>query len=204
MKSALTRTALAMAIGCAALSVKAVADDRISIGLPARVSVGTFEEGLQVGSRNGTLIAERVHKATIGRKGCAALRQFQNALNSVTARTRPTVSRGSKFTAGFYQGYLNAVREAIKETRIECKVRRFSDGIFPGALIGNVYCAVALEDADALHDITFGNIYDGWSEGRNVRDECDLAFSVVAGDCASGLAAQLLGNAQAVACADID
>lgn len=204
MKSALTKTALAMAIGCAALSVKAVADERVSLGLPERVSAGTFEEGLQVGGRNGTLLAERVHKATVGKKGCAALNQFQNALNSVTARARPTVSRGSKFTAGFYQGYLNAVREAIKETRTECKVRRFSDGIFPGALIGNVYCAVALEDVDALHHVAFGNIYDGWSNGRNVRDDCELAFSVVAGDCAGGLAAQLLGNAQAAACADLD
>lgn len=188
-----TATALAMAIGCAALSVKASANE----------VVGTYKEGHVVGTRNGALNAERVHKATIGKRGCSALTQFQNTLNVVTARVRPTSARGSRFTAGFYQGYVDAIRNAVQETREECKQRRFSDGLFPGALFGNVFCQAAYEDPEALADMKFGSIYDDWSADRDVRDACEAAFAIVTGDCfATGIAAQLLAAAQTASCAE--
>lgn len=191
----ITKTGLALAIGCAALSVKAIASD---------VNVGTYADGLKVGARNGTLIAQRVYKATVGKanRGCAALGQFQNALNTVTSTVRPSGGSGTAFAAGFYQGYLDAVRDSLREVRSECKVRRFSDGIFPGALLANVYCQVAADDAAILQEMRFGPVYDGWSGGDEVRDSCSLAFEIVAGDCATGLAAELLGGVQAAACAD--
>lgn len=194
IQNVLSGTALALALGCAALSVKAAS---------ANESVGTFKEGHAVGVRNGTLNAQRVHKATIGKRGCSALNQFQNTLNVVTARVRPTSARGSRFTAGFYQGYVDSIRDAVKETRQECKQRRFSDGLFPGALLGNVFCQAAYEDPAALEDLRFGSIYDDWSADKDVRDACEAAFAIVTGDCfASGIAAQLLAAAQVASCAE--
>lgn len=199
LSKTLTATALALALGCAALSVKAA-----SAAPPGDdVTVGTFAEGHQVGLRNGALIAERVHKKTVGKHGCRALNDFQNALNVVTARVRPASNRGTRFTAGFYQGYVDAIKDAVKETRTECKQRRFSDGLFPGAIFGNVFCQAAYEDPAALESLAFGPIYEDWSADKDTRDACEAAFAIVTGDCfASGIASQLLAAAQAASCAE--
>src|SRR5256885_616537 len=105
-----TKLLAAVALGSAVLSVSMAARaESVSLGLPVEeVTVGTFDEGYQVGQRNGTLIAERLYKRTIGNenKGCGALGEFQSAVNLVVARIRPAPGRSTRFTAGFFQGYI--------------------------------------------------------------------------------------------------
>lgn len=189
-----TRAAVTVALLSAALSMK------MAIGSE---SAGTFKEGQDVGKRNGALIAARVHQKVISRQGCKGLAQFQRALDTVTARVRVPGEMSSEFTAGFLQGYVQAIRKSIKDTRHECGSARFDDGGFAGEFFGNVFCQLSDQAPEALGTFAFGPIYEGWSGGDQiVKDGCAAAFEAVAGECATGIALQLLTAAQDAACTD--
>lgn len=180
-----------------------------ALALALSVNVGTFKEGHDVGKRNGGLIAERVYKRTMlteeGRLDCAGLGLLQQTLNTVAAKARPPRGSSSRFTAGFYSGYVDAIRESVKGARDECRALRFGRGVYPGEFFANVFCQVAQVDEAALAEMTFTSLYDGWSDSQEVRDECAATFQAVTAECAgvTGIAAQLLGVAQTAACSDL-
>lgn len=189
-----TRIGLALALGSAALSVNMAS---------ANVSVGTFKEGVDVGHRGGALIAERVYKKVIGQKNCAGLGEYEYALKKVISTVKAPRGSNSQFTAGFFHGYVDAVKQAIQGARKECRAHSYLDGTFPGEFFATIFCQVADQDLAALDSFSFGPIYAGWSASEDVRNTCLLSFESIAAECApTGIAYELLSAAQSASCAE--
>lgn len=206
----ITGTALALIVGSSGLMTNPVLASELPIvtlpSLPSaasvNVSVGTFKEGQDVGLRNGGLMAARISKRVLAQRGCAGVGQLQYALGTVVANLHAPLDRSSAFTAGFFNGYVRAIGQSVANARATCRLAEWEDGSFPGELMGGVYCQVAEQYPEALSDLVFGPIYDGWSSSQAVQSECVQAFNDVTLDCAAtGIAAELLNASQNAACA---
>ena len=147
-------------------------------------SVGTFEQGLEIGRRNGGLISERLKARTVGTQGCEALPQLQSALLAVTRTLKGPQNQDDALVSGFFTGYLRAVREALRETRQGCDALTFDEGTYAGSLLGTLFCQAKQADEKALSSLTSEPFYEGWAGGNeSLRAECQIALEETALSC---------------------
>lgn len=172
------KTNVLITIGCLGLAAQSAI---------AQESVGCFAEGLAYGHRNGSLIADRIERRTIETEGCVALTDYQHALRAVLHAVRVPGGRSSNYTAGFYQGYLNAVKESLQTSRAGCQAVIYENGADAGSLLGDFFCQVAANDAQVLDQLDFGPVYSGWAATDLTKTECADAFEVTTAECAIGL-----------------
>ncbi len=192
-----TTALLVFGIASAMISIKIASADELLAG-------DYYQEGIELGERNGGLLAQRVYKKLIVKKGCEALNQYQETLSLVASNVvAPESPDGGErlFTAGFFQGYLSAMDNAIKSARTGCNELAYDDGGFPGELAATVLCQAADQDASALASIGFVPIYDGWAANQLVKEQCVASFQATVSGCAyTGLALEFLSKVQNAVC----
>lgn len=131
-------------------------------------TVGTWEQGYELGHTNGLTNVNRLKQRTIDAEGCSAVGKLERALVAVSRKVKPPVARSEgdvELTRGFFKGYVDAVREAIHETRQGCGALVHDDGALVGSLFGAVICSVSSVDVELVTSIEIGSLYDGWSGG---------------------------------------
>jgi|GEM_PF-6747822 len=159
-------------------------------GSSGNVIVGSFQQGYELGKRNGEIISDRLKDRTVGVDGCAGIPKLQDALVSVTKTVRPPVisaddpAANDAVVRGFYQGYIDAVRENIRETRQICDRSAFNSGDFAGNLYGSVLCQVTKVSVETAMALELDALYGGWSGGSDdVVSECRTAAEIIIKDC---------------------
>jgi hypothetical protein len=154
-----------------------------------RLSAGTYQQGLQLGRRNGDILVNRLRLSTLGtRNDCRRVDDFQEALVKVTRGVRPPANSEDALVAGFYRGYIDSVRKAIRDARTGCGIRHFSSGAYAGQLYGALVCQVSTISVEAVNSLQLESLYEGWSGGSSVVvDECRSSASVTVKDCAGEL-----------------
>ena len=152
-------------------------DTHVKDGSGNDLNVGTFSEGYALGSRNGSILIDRMKQATIGTHGCSLseVRAFEKAVAKVTRNIVPPATRveDRKFLKGFYRGYLDALKSAVEQARLECKHPHYTQGQIPGELYGSLFCQVASIDLSMIATLGATPLYPGWSGGQSdVELEC--------------------------------
>ena len=149
------------------------------------------QQGLQLGLRNGSLIAKRIKDRTIGIQGCAALEQYQQGLLQVSRSVQaPAVddSNDSDIAVGFFEGYLSAIKRAISSSRQECSLSSFEQGNLVGELHGSLICKISHVNVNALSVIEISPIHEGWSGGQpQVIEQCEQSAELVLKSCSQDL-----------------
>jgi hypothetical protein len=146
--------------------------------------VGTFEQGVEIGLRNGGLTVLRLKQRTVGTVGCEGLDDLQTALLAVTRVVRPPAQSGDQLVAGFFTGYLRALREGIREARAGCDQLSFDSGAYAGTLYGTLFCQASSVSHDVLGSIETEALYEGWTGGNAERiAECEEALAAAASAC---------------------
>ena len=156
----------------------------VSVPTNPTEETGTFEQGVELGLRNGGLIVERLKLRTVGTQGCEALPELQGALLAVTRSIRPPRDSGDSLVAGFYTGYLRAARAGIREARAGCDQLTFDSGGFAGSLYGILFCQVSTVSTEALGTLQTEALYEGWTGGASDRTaECEEALAAATATC---------------------
>ena len=148
---------------------------------------GGFQDGQQLGLRNGTILIDRLKQRTTDVGGCEAIPQLENALVRVSRSIRPPHRSRDAFISGFYSGYINAVRSSIHDLRQGCDSSIYSSGEFVGQLYGAVACQVQTVSAEALLGLELNPLYTGWSGGSSaVQANCRLTLRETIQTCSNG------------------
>ncbi len=147
------------------------------------ISAGTFEQGLEIGRRNGDLIAQRLTDRTVGTEGCTGIGKLERGLLAVTRSIRPPASASDALVRGFYRGYLNSVREAIRSTRRGCDLSRLDRGDVVGEIYGSLLCQVASLSVEAVTRFEVESLYAGWATTADVVAECRTSVAVTVRNC---------------------
>ncbi len=148
------------------------------------IQLDGIEQGYSLGRRNGDILVDRVRDRTVGIEGCRGVRKMQDTLTKVTRSIRAPLNSSEGVTIGFYRGYLDSVREAIRDTRRGCNISRFDDGLFAGELYGSLLCQVGASSKTVLASFEIESLYDGWSGGsREVIGECLMTASLILDEC---------------------
>jgi hypothetical protein len=160
-----------------------------------------YDGGYAFGNRDGAILAARLKQRTVEQSGCAAIDQLQSSLLGVIGSITPPQS-DSQFVAGFYSGYVDAIRSTVEQARADCGVAGFSDGAFAGQLYGDVACQAAAISADATAALQLQPLYDGWSGGSAaVQAGCQAALLATLQGCAGDSAAPIAASLQ-LSCSD--
>ena len=123
-------------------------------------------DGYALGRRNGEILVDRLSKATVGREGCAGIGHLQQALVSVASRIRTPLGTSTALSAGFIDGYLDAIRAGVRDLRHACSIDAFDDrGEFAGALAGGAICSAVSVSLDVATSLEARSLYEGWSGG---------------------------------------
>ena len=195
-----------LSIACSDASALAPAPARA--GLPVvtdngEVDTGTQAQGYALGRRNGDIIVGRLQDRTVGTRGCSAIPQLETALVSVIRNVRRPHGNDD-MARGFYRGYLDAVREGVRDARTICHTRPHSSGAFAGELYGALLCEVSKVSVDLATSIEIDWLYDGWSgSSTEVIQECRTSATVTLRSC-DGDVADLLSLAVERSCSDSD
>lgn len=169
--------------------------------LPAGIEAGTEAQGRALGRRNGDIIVGRLRDRTVGTQGCAAIDQLETALVSVTRNVRRPVG-GDDLARGFYRGYLDSVRDGIRDARASCGSFGHSSGVFAGQLYGALLCEVSKVSVDLATSFETDWLYDGWSgQSIQVLQECRASAELTLRDC-GGDVADLLSLSVERSCSD--
>lgn len=169
------------------------------------LDVDSFSDGLKLGHRNGSLIVERLEQKTIGLQGCDGLEAFLGALKIVLSNVKAPLGSGQELSAGFYQGYLQAVQEGILEGRSSCGLGAFSTGAYIGELYGGLLCSIANVDVDLISLMELGPIQQGWTGGLElVSLQCSGSATLTIQTCLEGELSQVLQVAIEQSCQDIE
>jgi hypothetical protein len=154
---------------------------------PATLAAGSFDEGYQLGLRNGGILVARLKQRTTDLQGCDAIDQLQDALVRVSATIRPPASSSSQLVAGFLSGYLDSIRDTLAEVRNSCGQGQYSSGDFAGSLYGAVACQAKSVSLDALSSLQLKPLYSGWSGGsESVQLSCRTSLKATIQSCSAG------------------
>jgi hypothetical protein len=147
-------------------------------------SAGSFQQGLELGNRNGSLIVQRLRAKTVDVYGCAATSDLENALVTVTRRLRPPLSQDDQLVRGFFRGYSRAIAQGIRDIRQECENLAFEQGDFAGNFAGALLCQVSTLSVEFATSIEVSGLYDGWSGGSTqVIEQCVSAAQLTLKEC---------------------
>lgn len=154
-------------------------------GIPGTtpISAGTFEQGLEIGRRNGDLIAQRLTDRTVGVEGCAGIGKLERGLLAVTRSIRPPAQASDALVRGFYRGYLDSVRAAIRSARRGCDAVRLDRGDIVGEIYGSLLCQVAGVSVEAVTRFEVESLYAGWATTAEVVAECRTSIAVTVKNC---------------------
>lgn len=169
-------------------------------------SAGSFAQGYQLGQTNGGNIVERIKRATVDREGCtaSAMGRMEDALIKVAKTVRAPASEDSALVEGFFEGYLDAIREAIRDTRHGCDQGVHDDGVFAGQLYGNLICSMISVDLSIVNGVKVKSLYDGWSGGSaDVIASCETEVGLTIEQCAGEDVIQSLALTINQSCSDI-
>jgi hypothetical protein len=148
------------------------------------VSAGSFQQGIELGNRNGDLIVQRLRARTVDVYGCAATDDLEAALVSVTRRLRPPLSQDDQLVRGFFRGYSKAIARGIRDVRDECDHHAHEQGDFAGQFAGALLCQVSTLSVEFATSLEVTGLYDGWSGGSNqVIEQCITAAQVTLKEC---------------------
>ena len=194
--------------GLSASSTPAVAASSGSLGgsivdvVPT--TAGNYDDGYQLGLRNGEILVGRLRKRTVDIAGCSAVDQLQAALIKVVRSARPPSHDSDEYVAGFYTGYIDSIRGAVSEVRYTCDESQYSSGDFAGQLYGEVACQVASISASAISYLQFQPLYSGWSGGSSsVQSGCRTTLLATLQSCSTGTDIAATINATvSVSCSD--
>jgi len=177
---------------------------------PPVIGGGDFDDGYQLGLRNGGLLVDRLKQRTTDELGCDAIDQLESALLKVTRTVRPPLAAPGApglsdwFVKGFYTGYTDSVRGTLREVRGACDYSSYSSGEFAGQLYGAVACQVQTLSSDALIQLQLQPLYSGWSGGSSsVLSTCRASLLQTIESCSNG--ADLSAEIQAslsISCSD--
>lgn len=147
-----------------------------------------YQQGFELGHRNGTLMAERLRERTVGLSGCSALDDYQRGLLAVSRTIRPPASlgepNGTDLGRGYFRGYLEATRAAIHDSRQGCNALIYDSGVFPGELFGALLCQVTKVDLSILSSLELVPLYEGWTGGASeVITQCHDSAQLVISQC---------------------
>jgi hypothetical protein len=190
----------AVAMGRAAPA--APVDEPIADRLDPGPAAGTFEQGYELGRRNGQIISQRLRERTVETEGCRAIPRLQEALLKVTRTVRPPAHSQDALVRGFFRGYLDSVRKAIRDARNGCGVRQHTDGIFAGSLYGALLCQVSTISLEAVTTLEVESLYAGWAGSSDeIISECRTAATVTLKECDDRLP-ELLSASVETSCLD--
>ncbi len=179
--------------------------DTAAPAAPAPFRSGDWEDGRAMGLKNGDSIVQRLRQRTIDTDaGCAAEAQLETAVLAVSRAVRPPANAASDdVVAGFYEGYLDALRDGVANARAECDAGAYADGAFAATLYGNVLCQVAKVSAQALIEVTLAPLYTGWSGGSEaVQASCLGTLETTVKACTGGELGTTLELRLEAGCAD--
>jgi hypothetical protein len=166
--------------------------------LEVDLSSGSFQEGFQYGLRNGTLISDRVERRTVGQKGCSGIQDLERGLIAIVRSARAPEHSNDQRVAGFYSGYIRAVKKALQDARHGCDFLVFTEGHTVGQLLGAVTCQTAGLSAEALALLDLGQLDSGWTGGvPEVSQECREVLLDTSASCKASL-----NETQLLACGD--
>lgn len=153
-----------------------------------------YQQGLALGERNGTLLAERLRERTVGLSGCSAIDDLQRGLLAVSRTVRPPVTEplepreSSELARGYFRGYTDAIRKAIHETRDTCSFLAYDSGDFAGELYGSLLCQVTKVDVSILSELELVPLYQGWTGGvSQVISQCHEKASITIERCGTDI-----------------
>ncbi len=159
---------------------------------------GTFREGFEFGLRNGRLISQRIEARTVGQKGCGGLEDFERGLIAVAKAVRAPESDEDLRVAGFFSGYLDAVKTSLQNVRKGCDFLVFTEGRTLGKLLSAVSCSAAGVSQTVLTTIELGTLESGWSGGLTwLVQECEETLIKETSECSAALS-----EAQLLSCGD--
>lgn len=195
-------TASASTLGCGSAEAMGRSQDSLpsvptAVAAPATLPVvlgesgaGDYGDGRALGRRNGSILVDRLKQRTTDIGGCGAIPQLERALVSVTRTVRPPYQSGDAFVSGFYSGYVDVVRDTIRDLRYGCDSSIYSSGEFAGQLYGAVACqvrTVSVSFESALGSLEIQPLYSGWSGGSTaVQSSCRVTLRESIQSCASG------------------
>lgn len=172
---------------------------------PAPLRSGDWEDGRALGLKNGDTIIDKLRARTVDTEaGCSATGQLEAAVLAVSRAVRPPAHAASDdVVAGFYEGYLDALREGVAQVRADCGTGAYADGEFAATLYGNVLCQVSKVSADALISVTLAPLYAGWSGGSEaVQASCLGTLETTLRACTGGELGTTLELHLEAGCAD--
>lgn len=147
-------------------------------------SAGSWQQGYSLGQRNGSILVNRLKQVTIGQSGCAAVGDLENALIEVAKNIQAPVSNDEALVQGFFKGYLDSIRDAVKETRQSCDLGGYESGAFAGQLYGNLVCSMISVDISIVSGLDLEPLYTGWSGGSDqVIAGCETELSLKVQQC---------------------
>jgi hypothetical protein len=153
---------------------------------PASRSGGSFDNGYQLGLRNGGILSSRLKQRTTDQQGCGAVDQLQDALLKVSRTLRPPLNSDDALVSGFYSGYLDSIRGTLAEVRDACGIGQYTSGEYAGELYGAVACQVQSISIDALSGLELKPLYSGWSGGSStVQSSCKSSLRATIQSCSS-------------------
>lgn len=179
-----------------------VATDLAPATADSSSSVSTYSDGYGFGQRNGSIMVERLRHRTVDLQGCRAVGQLEQALVRVVRTVRPP-AEGQAYTRGYFRGYLDALRQGIRETREDCHVRHYDKGIFAGSLYGALLCQIHEVSAEAAASLEVEPLYAGWSgDSDTVLQQCRVAASAAVQECGGEGLARIFQTALDRSCSD--
>lgn len=188
-------------IGCIALTLSLLAP---GLSGASALNVDSFSDGLKLGHRNGSIIVERIKDRTLGLRGCDGLDGFLGALKVLLSSVRAPLGSSQQLSAGFYQGYLNAIQEALLAGRSSCGLGAFSSGGYIGELYGGLLCSIANIDIGIVSLIELLPIQQGWTGGlESVSLQCLGSATLTIQTCLEGELSSVLQVAIAQSCSDV-
>jgi hypothetical protein len=147
---------------------------------------GDYADGYSFGERNATLLIHRLRQRTVDAQGCGAVDQLESSLVRVVGTVKPPFAR-DLYVAGFYSGYIDAIRITLSDVRHSCGASRYESGEFAGQLFGTIACQTRSISADAASRLVFQPLYSGWSGGsQTVQADCASALHRTVEACAEG------------------
>ncbi|MGK5082280.1 hypothetical protein WDW37_03165 [Bdellovibrionota bacterium FG-1] len=178
----------------------------LSTGTASAQLGGDFGDGYNLGQRNGGILIDRLRQRTVDLEGCGAVARLENSLLRVTQTVRPPFESSGGFVAGFYSGYLNAVRLALATVRTSCGISQYSDGKFAGKFYGEIACQVQAISVDLISSLQIQPLYAGWSGGSNaVQTHCETTLRETIQTCTNGADSTVqIDEAIRVSCSDIN
>jgi len=170
---------------------------------PLSTTPNDFGKGYRLGQRNGTILVDRLKQRTVDTHGCVAISDLESALLQVTRSVQSPVPGSTRLIGGFYQGYLDSIRNAIQEVRRDCDALSYSSGEFAGDLYGSLVCQVVSVNVFAVSHLELLPLYEGWSGGSSeVLSSCRSSIEATLTACAGDTSTISVEVAADAACSD--